>query len=86
MPPSVDFPLEGCPRKAINCPNLQMNFMHHHMEDNIVILNEGTRSHTRYDQCDMLILSEALEEGHLFTERRNRGAEKKSCCLLIAGA
>ena len=55
--------------------------MHCHMEDNIIILNEGTNPHSRCSQCDMLVPMETFVVGHLETEMCRRGADKKRLCL-----
>ena len=64
---SIDCPVEGYSGRATNGPNLWMKFMHRHMEENIVILNEVTNPHTGCDQGGMFILQEEMSSVHLDT-------------------
>ena len=73
---SIDQPFEGCPRKATSFPNLRMNFMHRHVEDIIIIMNEVTIPHPRFKQCDMFIPLEKLSEGITGKNVKYGGGEK----------
>ena len=55
--------------------------MNQHMEDTIIILNEGNGPHPRYEQCDMFLPQETLTTGHIGTKMSRMGAEQK--CHLI---
>ena len=33
------YPDEGCPDRATTCTNIQMHYMHHNLDDTIMVLN-----------------------------------------------
>ena len=74
-PPLINFPVEVCLGRATNRLKLRMNFMPRNMEYTISILNEGNSFHLKCDQCELLILWEALVVGHLGTAMYKRGLE-----------
>ena len=57
--------MEGCTGSSTIRTNLQLHYMHRHMEDIVVVINEGTVTHSRYEQCDMFIPQGKMEGGHL---------------------
>ena len=60
--------------------------MTRHVEDTIDIMNEVTIPNPQSDQCDMLILWEALAELHLGTAIFKRGVECKQNRLVASAA
>eukprot|EP00978_Attheya_sp_CCMP212_P011354 scaffold28024_cov58-Attheya_sp.AAC.2 len=42
---SIDCPIEGCPGKATSKANPRAHFMHRHVKDTLIILDEGTFPH-----------------------------------------
>ena len=55
--------------------------MHQHVEDTIVVLNEGPGYQPRYNQYNMFIPRGEIPVGNLGPTICKRGAEKKCCCL-----
>ena len=60
--------------------------MHRHMEDIVVVINEGTVTHSRYEQCDMFIPQGKMEGGHLGRTICKRGDEINRHCLAATSA
>ena len=51
-------------------------FMHQHVLNTVVILEEGNFLHPRCARCDMLVLWMALKGRHLGTAQCNKGEEQ----------
>ena len=60
-----------------NRSNLRVHFAHRHVQDKILILEEGNRPHPRYPKCNMFVLHKALNGQHLATDICRRGEERK---------
>ena len=58
-----------------------MYFTHLHVQDTIVILEEGNRSYPRCPQCDIFVPKNSLNVRHLATTFCRRGMERRWCCL-----
>ena len=56
---------------------MQVHFLHRHVIDTVVILEEVNFPHPQCAQCDMLFPRKALNGWHLATEQCARGAERK---------
>ena len=56
---------------------MQVHFLHRHVLDTVVMLEEGNFSHPRCARCDMQVPWEALNGGHLGTAQCAKGAERK---------
>ena len=52
---SIGCPVGGCERQETMCTNLWIHFMHRHVCDMIVIMEEGNRPHPRCPDCDMFV-------------------------------
>ena len=57
--------------------NLQIHFVHHHVRDTIVILEEGNLPHPRCPDCDMFVPWTELKFQHPTTIICARWAEQK---------
>ena len=55
-----------------------VHFLHQHVLDTVVILEEGNLPHPRCTRCDMLVLRRALNDRHPATSQCARGEEGKS--------
>ena len=69
-------PVEGCPGRAATRTAMRVHFLHRHILDTMVILEEVNLPHPRCTQCDMLVPQRALNGRHLYTAQCARGAER----------
>ena len=51
----VGCPVDGCERRARTHTNLQINFVHRHVQETIVILEEGNRPLPRLSSSNMFL-------------------------------
>ena len=75
FPPS--FPVEGCPERATTRTAMQVHFLHRHVLDTVVILEEGNLPHPWCTRCDILVPRRALKGRHPNTAQCARGGERK---------
>ena len=68
---------QSCPGRAATRMAKRVHFLHRHVLDTLVILEEGNLSHPHCTQCDMLIPRWALNGRHPATDQCTRGAERK---------
>ena len=50
-----DCPVEGCPGRAGTRTAMRVNFWRRHVQDKVIILDEGNLPHPRCENCDMLV-------------------------------
>ena len=55
--------------------NLRIQFVHRHIRDTLVILEEGNCNHPQCLYCDMFVLWVALNRSHLTTILCTQGAD-----------
>ena len=79
--PSLQCPVAGCLGGASSRTNLRIHFVHRHVWDTTVILEEGSRPYPRCPQCNMFVPQKALTCRHLTTVLCRQVMEKKWCCL-----
>jgi len=70
-------PVEGCGGSARSHEGLRRHFMHRHVRDTLVILQEGSHPLPRCELCDMFVGSYAIGRGHQNTDLCHRGAAAK---------
>ena len=73
----IGFPVEGCKGQAMMCTNLRIHFLHLHVQDTILILEEGNRPHPCYPDCNMFMPWATLNLRHLTTALCERGVDQK---------
>ena len=56
---------------------MRIHFLHRHVQDTVVILEEGNLPHTRCPRCDMLVPGRTLNGRNLVTAQCDRGADRK---------
>ena len=71
------FPVEGCPGQAVTRMLMRVNFLHRHVQDTVVILEEINLPHPRCPLCDMLLPWRDINGCHLATAQCTREAERK---------
>ena len=69
--------VEGCPGRATTRTAIRVHFLHRHVLDTMVILEEGNLPHLRCTRCNMLVPRRALNSSHPATAQCARGAERK---------
>ena len=57
---------------------MQVHLFHRHVQDNVIILEEGKIPHPLCPRYDMLVPWCALNGGHLVTSKCAKGGERKS--------
>ena len=70
-------PLEGCPVRVAMRTAMQVHFLHQHVLNNVVILEEGNLPHPWCARCNILVPRRALNNRHPVTAQCARGAERK---------
>ena len=56
---------------------MRVHFLHRHVLDTVIILEEGNLLHPWLPRCDMLVPPSALNGRHPATAQCSRGAERK---------
>ena len=56
---------------------MQVQFVRLHVQDTVVMLEEGNFPHPRCARCDMQVPRKALNGSHLGTAQCAKGAERK---------
>ena len=67
------FPVEGCPEIVATRTAIWVHFVHLHVLDTVVILEEGNFSHPQCAQCDMQVPRRALNGRHPGTAQCHKG-------------
>ena len=70
-------PVEGCPWVLETQTAMRVHFMHRHVQDTVVMLEEGNFPHPRCARCYMQVPRKALNGRHLGTAQCEKGAEQK---------
>ena len=78
------FPVEGCPGVSATRAAMQVHFVHPHVHDTVVILEEGKLPLPRCPQCDLQVSRKALNGRHLETSQCRTGTERKRRILAEA--
>ena len=65
--------MEGCPGRVATRTAMQMHFLHRHVLDTVVILEEGNLPRPRCTRCDMMFPRQALNGRHPATAQCARG-------------
>ena len=66
--------VEGCPGARAKMTAMRVNFVHQHVQDTVVMLEEGNLPQLRCHQCDMKVPRKALNGRHLETAQCAKGA------------
>ena len=69
------FPVEGCPGTLVTSTAMRVHFVHHHVLDTVVMLEEGNFPHPRCARCDMQVPQRALNGRHPGTTQCAKGVE-----------
>ena len=70
-------PVEGCPGVSATRAAMRVNFVHRHVHDTEVILEEGNLPLPQCPRCDLQVSRKALNGRHLETSQCRKGAERK---------
>ena len=68
----IDLPVGGCPGRETSCRALQVHFVHHHMRDTVVILEEGSHTLPCCPNGDILVTWRSLNGKHKSTTMCDR--------------
>ena len=60
-------PVEGCPGTLATRTAMRVHFVHRHVQDTVVMLEEGNFPQPRCARCDMQVPQKALNGHHLGT-------------------
>ena len=69
--------MEGCPGQAGTRTAMRMHFFNRHVQDIVIILEEGNLLHPQCPKYDMLVLWRALNGRHHATAKCAKGTEQK---------
>ena len=69
--------MEGCPGTLSTRTAMQVQFVRMHVQDTVVMLEEGNFPHPRCARCEMQVPRKALNGRHLGTAQCAKGAERK---------
>ena len=70
-------PVEGCLGALATRTAMRVHFVHRHVHDTVVMLEEGNLPLPRCPQCDLQVPRKALNGRHLGTLQCKKGAEQK---------
>ena len=70
-------PVERCPGVLAARAAMRVHFMHRHVNDTVVILEEGNLPLPRCPQCDLQVSRKVLNGRHLGTSQCRTGTERK---------
>ena len=70
-------PVAGCPGRVSTRTPMRVQFVHWHVFDTVVILEEGNSPQPRYARCDIIVPRRALNGRHPGTVQCKKGAERK---------
>ena len=76
-------PVEICPGVSATRAAMRVHFVHRHVHDTVVILEEGNLPLPRCPRCNLQVSRKALNERHLETNQCRKGAERKQQRLTI---
>ena len=77
-------PVEGCPGMSATRAAMPVHFVHRHVHDTVVILEEGNLPLPRCPRCDLQVSRKALNERYLETNQCKKGAERNQRRLAAA--
>ena len=80
------YPMEGCMGRVATRTTMRVHFVHRHVLDTVVILEEGKLPHPQCARCNMQVPWRALNRRHPVTEQCHKGAERKRRRLAEAEA
>ena len=70
-------PVEGCPGALATRTAMRVHFVHRHVHDTVVMLEEGNLPLPRCPRCDLQVTRKALNGRHMGTLQCKKGAERK---------
>ena len=70
-------PVEGCPGALATRNVMWVHFVHRHVHDTVVMLEEGNLPLPRCPRCDLQVPRKALNGSHMGTEQCKKGEERK---------
>ena len=70
-------PVEGCPGTLATRTTMRVHFVHQHVQETMVMLEEGKSPHPRCARCDMQVPRQAINGRHLGTAQCAKGADRK---------
>ena len=70
-------PVTGCPGALETRTSMRVQFMHRHIHDTVVMLEEGNLHLPRCPRCDLQVSRKALNGLHLGTLQCQKGADWK---------
>ena len=69
--------MEGCPGVLDTRTAMRVHFVHRHVHDTVVMLEEGNLPLPRCPRCDLRVSRKALNGRHLGTIQRRTGTKRK---------
>ena len=69
--------MERCPGVLATRAAMRVHFVHRHVHNTVVILEEGNLPLPRLPRCDLQVSRKALNKRHLGTSQCRTGTERK---------
>ena len=69
--------MEGCPGVSATRAAMRVHFVHRHVHNTVVILEEGKLPLPRCPRCDLQVSRKALNRRHLETSQCRTGTKQK---------
>ena len=69
--------MEGCPRVLETRAAMRVHFVHRHVHDTVLILEDGNLPLPRCPRCDLQVSRKALNGRHLGTSQCRTGTDSK---------
>ena len=72
-----DFPVDQCRGRTTMRTAVRVHFLHRHIRDTVIILEEGNLPHPQCPKCNMLVPCKALNGRHVTTAQCTKEVEWK---------
>ena len=72
-----EFSVKGCRERSTIRTSMRVQFLHRHVRDTVIILEEGNHPHPRCLRCDMLVPWKELNGRHITTAQCTEGVKRK---------
>ena len=69
--------MEGCPGMLATRAAMRVHFLHRHVNNTVMLLEEGNLPLPRFPRCDLQVSRKALNGRHLGTSQCRTGTERK---------
>ena len=83
---SRHFPVEGCSGRVATWTAMRVHFWNQHLQETVVIMEEGNLPLPRFTLCNMLVPWRSLNRSHKITEQCKKRVDQKQQHLAVEEA